>query len=347
MKKISIHFFIIFVFLFHVKKIQSDELALSDSHGPISMMADHMHKENEFMFSYRLGGMNMSKNFNGSKSISTDEIMTSANGVSRNSGTYMNAPIKMSMEKHMFGIMYAPSNNITLMVMTNYQIKEMKQKRMPMSGGALFDTSSEGLGDFNFTSLFKLRDFKKLKIYLAYQLSFPTGSIDERDSSPSSDNTRLGYKMQNGTGTYDNIVIINSLINLNKIKFGSQFSYKKHLGSVNQNQYKYGDYTDLNLWMSYRWFDFLSQSLKINYIKENKMIGSDDEMNARMSPVMDSGNFGLQKLDLGIGFNFVNYSNKFQNHRFAFEILKPIYKNVRGIQMIEDYKLIFGWQYGF
>lgn len=336
-----------FSFLVQITSIQSHELPFADSHAPISIMADHMHKKKEFMFSYRFVNMNMSKSFNGTKSINTDEIMTSSNGASNNLGTYMNAPVKMSMEKHMVGMMYAPTNYLTLMVMSNYQVKEMKQKRMPMSGGAFFDVSSEGLGDLNLIQLYRLKDSKKIKLHLGYQLSLPIGSIDERDSTPSSENVRLGYRMQNGTGTFDNALILNSLINLNKIKIGGQLFYKKHLGSVNDNKYKYGDFFNINLWTSYRWLNFMSQSFKINYTKENEMIGVDDEMNARMSPAMDAGNFGLQKLSLGIGFNLVNHFNKLQNHRVAFEITKPVYKNVSGIQMIDDFKLIFGWQYGF
>ena len=35
--------------------INADEIQLADSHGPISIMGDHMHKKGELMFSYRLG----------------------------------------------------------------------------------------------------------------------------------------------------------------------------------------------------------------------------------------------------------------------------------------------------
>ena len=37
------------------------------------------------------------------------------------------------------------------------------------------------------------------------------------------------------------------------------------------------------------------------------MFGSDDEMNKRMSPAMDSRNQGYKKLELGLGLNFVNH----------------------------------------
>ena len=36
------------------------------------------------------------------------------------------------------------------------------------------------------------------------------------------------------------------------------------------------------------------------------MEGFDNEMNKRMSPAMDSKNQGLNKVNLGLGLNFVN-----------------------------------------
>ena len=34
-------------------------------------------------------------------------------------------------------------------------------------------------------------------------MSIPTGGINKRDVTPMSSDARLGYAMQNGTGTYD------------------------------------------------------------------------------------------------------------------------------------------------
>ena len=55
----------------------------------------------------------------------------------------------------MFGAMYAPNNNLTLMLMTNYVEKEMKQERMPMSGSSRFDVNSSGIGDVRILALLK------------------------------------------------------------------------------------------------------------------------------------------------------------------------------------------------
>ena len=54
--------------------------------------------------------------------------MSAPNGVSDSSGRYMNAPTSMSMNMHMFGGMYAPTDNLTFMLMTSYLEKEMTSK---------------------------------------------------------------------------------------------------------------------------------------------------------------------------------------------------------------------------
>ena len=58
--------------------------------------------------------------------------------------------------------------------------------------------------------------------------------------------------------------------------------------------------------MSYRILNELSGSVKLTYNYKDKMSGSDNEMNKRMSPVMDSYN-QVSKFNLGIGLNFINH----------------------------------------
>ena len=54
---------------------QHGSKANSQSHAPIGVMADHMHKSGEWMFSYRYMYMEMEGNRDGTNSISPDEII--------------------------------------------------------------------------------------------------------------------------------------------------------------------------------------------------------------------------------------------------------------------------------
>ena len=64
----------------------------ADSHEPISVLGEHIHKENEVMFSYRLSFTKMNKNLNVTKNSNLKEIVNAPNGASNNSSNYIIAP---------------------------------------------------------------------------------------------------------------------------------------------------------------------------------------------------------------------------------------------------------------
>ena len=97
--------------------------------------------------------------------------------------------------------------------------------------------------------------------------------------------------------------------------------------------------------MSYRFFDFLSSSFKVNYHYKGKIKGSDNEMNKRMSPALDSYNHGSQKINLGFGINFISNQKFLKNNRLAIELIIPVYQKYKGIQMSENFRFVIGWQY--
>ena len=330
-----------------VEAVYSHDLHLADSHGPISLMGDHTHKKGEVMFSYRFSKMEMNKLMNGTKQLSTNQAMTSPNGASNEKGSYMNSPIHMKMDMHMLGAMYAPSDYLTLMVMGSFMSKEMTQKRMPMVGNTNFDVNSAGIGDIRFSGLVNLFDGKFTKSHIGIGMSFPTGSIDKRDNTPASSNARLGYSMQNGSGTFDPYIFLNNVNSYGRFKIGEQFFIKSPATGKNSKNYKYGTTYDASLWTSYRWIKNISTAVKLNYNFQEKMKGQDNEMNPRMSPAMDSRNKGHQKLNLGVSVNLVNHLKFLKNNRLGIEGIFPLYSRCRGIQMKDDYKIIIGWQYGF
>ncbi len=340
-------FTITFIVIFFTNYIKADEMHLADSHGPISVMGDHMHKKNEIMVSYRFSNMLMNEVLNGTKELGTNEIMSSPNGASNNSGTYMNAPVSMRMNMHMFGAMYAPTDYLTLMIMSGYMEKEMIQQRMAMSGGKRFQVNSQGISDTRISGLINLYHSKKINAHIGIGLSLPTGQIDKTDVTPSSLNARLGYGMQNGSGTFDSFIFLNNVSDFGKIKVGEQIFFKKPSSGKNSKDYKYGNYFDSTLWASYRWINNVSTSLKFNYVYQGNMHGADNEMNPRMSPVMDSNNIGGQRVDLGFGINFINTNSFLKNHRIGIEILVPLYQRYKGIQMSQNFKTMLGWQYAF
>jgi hypothetical protein len=166
-----------------------------DGHAPIGVVGDHTHEAGEFMFSYRFMRMSMDGNLDGGDEVSPEEI-------TRPDGPYgfMVAPLEMPMQMHMLGVMYAPSDRITLMGMANYVSMSMNHRTR---AGMEFETESGGLGDVGVSALVGIVQDGPARLHLTAGVTLPTGSIDQKDATPASapDEVVLPYPMQTGIGS--------------------------------------------------------------------------------------------------------------------------------------------------
>ncbi len=83
-----------------------------DSHAPIGVMGEHAHKTREWMLSYRFMAMDMRGLQSGTTALETADVLKD----------FMTVPTQMDMKMHSFGVMFAPHDKITLMVMANYLV---------------------------------------------------------------------------------------------------------------------------------------------------------------------------------------------------------------------------------
>ncbi|MEM6906637.1 MAG: transporter, partial [Pseudomonadota bacterium] len=161
----------------------------ADGHAPIGVMGDHMHKAGEFMFAYRFMFMNMDGNRIGTNSVSPQTIATTVPnrffGTPGQPPTLRVVPTDMTMQMHMLGAMYAPTDWLTLMAMGMYVDKSMDH--LTFQGGmgttvlGTFETNSSGFGDTRVGGLIRLYDDETHHLHFNAGLSIPTGSIEETD----------------------------------------------------------------------------------------------------------------------------------------------------------------------
>lgn len=186
-------------------------------HAPIGVMADHRHKQGEWMLSYRYMHMDMEGSRDGTTALSPDQIATTIPnrffGNPMQPPTLRVVPTNMEMDMHMIGVMYGFSDRITLMAMGSIISKDMQHTTYQSGMGTNvlggFTTKTNGIGDTALTAIIGLDDGSnpKRQINLNLGLSLPIGSITEQGQiltpmggTPS---PRLPYPMQLGTGTYD------------------------------------------------------------------------------------------------------------------------------------------------
>ena len=307
--------------------------ARPDGHAPIGVMGDHAHKKGEFMVSYRYMLMNMDGNRDGTNSLSNSEVLQD----------FMVTPVDMTMQMHMFGAMYAVSDDVTLMAMVPYVSKEMEHlTRM----GSRFTTNSEGFGDIKTTALYTIFNQDKQRIHLNLGASFPTGSINERDDTPAGDDQILPYPMQIGSGTFDLLPGITYLGQSEKGSWGAQALTTLRLGK-NNNGYRLGNQYQLSGWVARNWTDWLSTSLRLTGKTWGDIDGADDRLNPMMIPTADPNLRSGTQINLGFGVNLYAPEGNLQGSRLAMEFELPILRDLDGPQLETDWQLTLGLQSSF
>ena len=304
-------------------------VARPDSHAPIGVMGDHRHKEGEWMVSYRFKYMNMDGNLNGSSSVSDATVL----------GRYMVTPVEMDMTGHMIGLMYAPSDRVTVNLMFPYMTKSMKHLTR---AGTNFTTSSSGLGDIKAAALIGLWENDHNKLHLNAGVSLPTGTIDARDVTPAGPNTVLPYPMQLGSGTLDLMPGLTYLGHTDDWSWGAQALATIRTGS-NSRGYRLGHAGDFSLWGARKWNDNVSSSLRLNGLVWGDISGADARLNPNMIATADPKLRAGSRLDLLVGIN----GDLGNGHRLAIEGGLPVAQSLDGPQLRTKFVINGGWQFSF
>lgn len=312
----------------------------ADTHAPIGVMGDHRHNKNEVMLSYRYMHMDMGGNKSGTRDLAPQQVQA---------GYGFNiVPTEMTMDMHMFGLMYAPTDRITTMVMVPYVEKWMDHVVLAPGGAVMrrFSTGAKGLGDTRLSALVGLYGDNTHKLHLNLGVSAPTGSIGRHDTTPMSPSAKLPYPMQIGSGTWDVLPGVTYYGVKNKFNWGAQYLATLRTGE-NSNDYTLGDRHMLTGWVGFAWKRWLSTSFRLENQHWGNIAGSDPGLNPMMVQTADPRNQGGARLDAAFGVNLVIPGGVLRNHRLAFEFLLPLRQNLDGPQLETDWRTIVGWQYAF
>ena len=279
-------------------KAQQDEtnqpsVARPDSHAPIGVMGDHLHKKGEFMLSYRFMQMSMKDNREGTNDMDPETIVTTVPnqffGMPMQPPTLRVVPTEMTMNMHMFGIMYAPADWITLMAMLNIVKNKMDHTTYQGPEGTnvlgTFTTETSGLGDARIAALIKLLEKNNHRMHFNAGFSLPTASITEEDEILTPMNMRptirVPYPMQLGSGTFDFLPGVTYYSRSNNLGWGAQVMGNIRVGE-NDEGYSLGDVYQFTAWGSYRLAPWISTAVRISNTNWGEIDGIDPEI---MGPV--------------------------------------------------------------
>ena len=310
-----------------------------DGHAPISVMGDHTHGKGELLVSYRFMSMQM-------EDILIDDNETKSESLLKsNGGNFMVTPLNMPMQMHMIGLMYAPTNKLTLFVMGNYVAMEMEHKT---AMNTFFTTESSGFGDTKVGLLYNVFKKRRSKIHANFLVSLPTGSIEQKDKTPASNDKDiiLPYPMQIGSGTVDFETGFTYLTQGENWSFGSQLN---GLFRVNENNrgYTLGNRYSFNNWFAVKATNFLSISARLEGLEIKSIKSADSSLNPNMIITANTDNTGGTFVNSGLGINTFVTKGSLKGLRLGAEYAFPLYQKVNGIQLQPLEVVTLGLQYAF
>ena len=308
-----------------------------DGHAPIGVMGDHTHAAGEFMLSYRFMHMAMDGNRTDTEEVSSDQVLEN----------FMVSPLNMPMDMHMVGVMFAPTDRVTLMLMGNYISQSMDHvTRM----GGMFTTESSGLGDTNLEAMVGIKREGATRVHLNLGLSLPTGSTEQQDVTPASNGNevQLPYPMQLGSGTVDLRPGITYLGMSEGFSWGAQARWDLPLGENDRNWAPGSSFMGTT-WVAARLNDLFSISGRVAYHSWADVQGEDDPafMNPMMVPTVRRDLRGGTRVDVPLGLNFSLPGEALAGHRLLAEVNLPVYQRLDGPQLETDWMLTLGWQKSF
>ena len=314
-------------------------MARPDSHAPIGVMGEHGHKTGEMMLAYRFMVMDMRDLQSGTDTVATVDVLKD----------FMMAPIEMDMRMHMFGVMFAPHDKITLMGMTSYQ-----QRHMEMEGAHLHATghhdhpvgmhemSSAGIGDVKLDSLLTLWKSHNFTFLGNAGVSFPTGSITQQ----ANDRSILPYPMQLGSGSFEARPGVTFFGTRSNWSYGGQLRGSFPL-NTNASEYRNGNTFDATTWGARRFNNWISLSARLLFSHKGSITGNHPDLYMNRSPSHRPDFQGFNRLDIGISSNLIVPTGSLAGQRLAIEFMLPVYQDLTGTQLKNRWKLVLGWQYAF
>ena len=245
----------------------------------------------------------------------------------------------------MVGVMYAPSDTLTLMVMANFVEKSMNH--VTAMGGA-FETSTSGLGDSSISGIFSLNKTENSDTLLNIGVLLPTGSIDETDVTPASapNATQLPYPMQTGSGSYAIQPGFTHTYWGDNWSVGAQVKGTFYLDDNDRN-YRLGNTLETSVWTARPVSESLSLSARLAWKEWQNIDGADPVLNIAMVPTADPSLRGGSRVDIGFGVNWVASGSHHTALVFSAEYLTPAYQDLIGPQLQTDDTLVFKTQYSF
>ena len=207
---------------------------------------------------------------------------------------------------------------------------------------ALFQTTSDVLGDVSVRGLFRLLEMDEYRLSLTLGGTVPTGKLGK--SGPTVTGTGvLPFAMQGGSGSPD-------------ILAGGTFQAQNDVASVgfqfnsvirfmdNWADYRLGNRYDVSIWGAYNLSDWVSFSMRGFFEHWNRIEGFESRTNGAEDPLANSFAQGGERVVIPFGFNLYLREGNAAGHRLSVELYYTVHEDLNGPQPSMDRTLVLSWQ---
>lgn len=306
----------------------------------LNVLGGHTHCAGQVMLGYDYMHTHMAGYYEGTKEVSNAKVFSEGFGVLHTS---------MDMDMHMFDLMYAPSDKLTLMTMLPFMQMTMNHLT---SAGTHFTQSTEGIGDLDAMALWTVYGDSCAggnRIVLNAGVSLPTGAIDasdHKDGNPAEPDVQLEYLMQEGSGTYDLLPGVTYLGDSDNWSWGVKTLETVRFGR-NYHDYRLGNVYGGSAWAAYAFTDWFAPSLRIDGKTWENITGADPALAANPTPEGRPNLRAGSRVDLLFGLNLYVPKGLLTGNRFYIEGGLPVYQNLTGPQLGTAWMIGAGWTYAF
>jgi hypothetical protein len=313
-------------------------------HPAAGLMNEHMHDGGEVMVGLRFERFR----YSGANRAGTDAIADPAIVAAG----YSARAQAMTMDMVMLDLMFAPTDNLTLMMMPHYMWHRMDMLGIDPAGGAgggshtghgaghaipfgeVHSHSTEGFGDTLVSASYRLARRQGFGAHATLGVWVPTGASDRKDA----DGRFVHYGMQPGSGTWDLEPSLTLTGRSGGVGWGAQAGYRWRTREHNGSGFAFGDKARATGWASYLLGTDVVATARLEYVHEGKVLGHYNGSHNHAAPPDRQENYGGDTVTAGLGLNWLLPVASARRPQLGAEFAVPLYQNLNGIQAPQDFR---------
>ncbi len=257
-------------------------------------------------------------------------------------------PEARSAEAHLVTLGFGATDAVTLSLSGSW----VEKRRSAGNEEVLFTNESSGLSDIEVDALWEVYAAGPWRSHVQLGLVLPTGSIDEAGDFPASQSAgaasdvQLPYDMQIGAGAWALVPGIGGQV-MNEV--GSVGGQVRGFFSLAENDrgWKPGNRVDGEVWLAYRFSDFVSVSSGVRASASNAIQGFDSALETLRDPGDLALSLASERVDLPVGVNLRMTEGPLAGHRIGIEAVWTVHEEVDGPSLASDWGFSIGWQKEF